>query len=63
MREVPMIDGASSMKMATIVTRATPSGTHADGGAMDTTTALQAFTAIRLDAPKEYRQLFGSAAV
>eukprot|EP00971_Amphidinium_carterae_P271443 5386250-Amphidinium_carterae.1 len=40
-------------QMATIVTKATPSGTHGEGGAVDTTTALQAFTAMRLrDAPK-----------
>eukprot|EP00971_Amphidinium_carterae_P142865 2830348-Amphidinium_carterae.1 len=50
--------------MAVIVTRATPSGLRAEGGAVDIPTALQAFSAIRLRvAPKEYRQLFGSATV
>eukprot|EP00971_Amphidinium_carterae_P021372 421782-Amphidinium_carterae.2 len=51
-------------QMTTTVTRATPSGTHAEGGAVDKKTALQAFTAIRLsDSPKEYKQLFNSATV
>eukprot|EP00971_Amphidinium_carterae_P266588 5288467-Amphidinium_carterae.1 len=50
--------------MATIVTRATPSGSRAEGGAVDVKTALQAFTAIRLaDSPKEYKQLFSTATV
>eukprot|EP00971_Amphidinium_carterae_P164448 3260519-Amphidinium_carterae.1 len=50
--------------MATTVTRATSSGTHAEGGAVDLKTALQAFTAIRLSySPKEYKQLFNSATV
>eukprot|EP00971_Amphidinium_carterae_P077034 1522034-Amphidinium_carterae.1 len=50
--------------MTTAVTRATPSGAHAEGGAVNMKTALQAFTAIRLrDAPKEYKQLLGSATV
>eukprot|EP00971_Amphidinium_carterae_P083853 1659544-Amphidinium_carterae.1 len=50
--------------MTAAVTVATPSGAHAEGGAVDMATALQAFTAIRLrDAPKEYKQLFGNATV
>eukprot|EP00971_Amphidinium_carterae_P046209 909540-Amphidinium_carterae.1 len=50
--------------MATIVTRATPSGSRAEGGALDIPTALQAFTAIRLAySPKEYKQLFNTATV
>eukprot|EP00971_Amphidinium_carterae_P050890 1002209-Amphidinium_carterae.1 len=50
--------------MATIVTRATPSGSRAEGGAVDTPTAMQAFTAIRLaNSPTEYKQLFSTAIV
>eukprot|EP00971_Amphidinium_carterae_P206685 4101121-Amphidinium_carterae.1 len=46
------------------MTRATPSGTHAEGGAVDLKKVFQAFTAIRLsDSPKEYKQLFNSATV
>eukprot|EP00971_Amphidinium_carterae_P002956 57945-Amphidinium_carterae.1 len=46
------------------VTRATPSGSRAEGGAVDTATALQAFTEIRLAySPKEYKQLFSAATV
>eukprot|EP00971_Amphidinium_carterae_P073898 1461206-Amphidinium_carterae.1 len=41
------------MQMTTAATRATPSGTHAEGGTVDLKTAPQAFTAIRLnDSPK-----------
>eukprot|EP00971_Amphidinium_carterae_P248382 4931061-Amphidinium_carterae.1 len=50
--------------MTAAMTAASPSGAHAEGGAVEMTTALQAFTTIRLrDAPKEYKQLFGNATV
>eukprot|EP00971_Amphidinium_carterae_P080069 1584727-Amphidinium_carterae.1 len=50
--------------MASIVTRATPSGVRAEGGAVDIPTALQAFSTIRLAySPNEYKQLFSTATV
>eukprot|EP00971_Amphidinium_carterae_P298094 5923297-Amphidinium_carterae.1 len=60
--------------MAATITRASPSGLHAEGGEASIATALQtyseratalrAFAEIRLAyAPKEYKQLFSTATV